>query len=239
MDGRIAKKARLRYEKDGGAWGKEVFEEVIGDAGFADDTAIIGEEMEMRGAERIFVQTLTDWEEKVNESKTEILRLSGTKRKAYDVKFRGETDSVRNVGGWITNSGRNDEDTRQKVKKGYAAARLVAKAWGLGSTHGRGRESLTMKETRLKIMKTVVIPSITTFARSRAWTKEQLRQVQRVANYAVRRCMGMDILLMQEHHVSDEMLYAMSGWETMEQLISKHTMWWLGHVGRMPIIRRP
>ena len=33
--------------------------------------------------------------------------------------------------------------------------------------------------------------------------------------------MGMDVLLMHRHHVSDAQLYAMSGWETVKELVQK------------------
>ena len=51
--------------------------------------------------------------------------------------------------------------------------------------------------------------------------------------------MGMDVLLMHRHHVSDAHLYAMSGWETVKELVQKANMFWLGHVERMSIERRP
>ena len=63
--------------------------------------------------------------------------------------------------------------------------------------------------------------------------------LQKSVNYAVRRCMGMDVFNMKEHRVSDEMMYRAVRWETVEDLICRHTMFWLGHVARMPVWRRP
>ena len=46
-------------------------ETTIGDLGFADDTRLIGFADEMKEAEQITIQTMGDWEEKVNMAKTE------------------------------------------------------------------------------------------------------------------------------------------------------------------------
>ena len=100
-------------------------------------------------------------------------------------------------------------------------ARQAAKAWAVGSKHGRGENNRIAKTVRLKIMKSVVMPTLLSFNRSRAWTKGQFSGAQRVANYAVRRAMGMDIHNMQDHHVSDKMLYQASGWETVPELVQK------------------
>ena len=123
--------------------------------------------------------------------------------------------------------------------KGYALARGVAKAWGVGSPHSRGANSGLAISGRLQVMKGTLIPAITTFARSRAWTKGELMKLQRVANYAVRRAMGMDIFSMREHHVSDEQMYQAAGWESVTDHIRRATLVWIGHVARMPTYRRP
>eukprot|EP00974_Lingulodinium_polyedra_P042565 4086316-Lingulodinium_polyedra.AAC.1 len=64
VDGRITKNAHLRQGKDDGDLGRGIRETVIGDVGFADDTAIVGEEAEVEPAEAVFTGTLRDWEEK-------------------------------------------------------------------------------------------------------------------------------------------------------------------------------
>eukprot|EP00973_Karenia_brevis_P052567 7302770-Karenia_brevis.AAC.1 len=69
---------------------RDVGTTVIGDFGYADDTGICGREDEVRRAERLLVNTLGDWEERVNVSKTERLRVSGTPRAPYDVRNEGE-----------------------------------------------------------------------------------------------------------------------------------------------------
>ena len=59
VDGRIMKKGRPRRGGEGG-FSREVHKVVIGDLGFADDTAIVGEEEEAREAEGILKETLGD-----------------------------------------------------------------------------------------------------------------------------------------------------------------------------------
>ena len=80
-----------------------------------------------------------------------------------------------------------------------------------------------MKSVRLKVCKAVVKPMITTFGRLRVWSKKEVGQMQRVANYAVRWAMGMDILIMKEHHATDRMM--------------NKALTWIGHVVRMAMHR--
>ena len=84
---------------------------------------------------------------------------------------------------------------------------------GIGSKHGRGRESGLAISVRLDVMKSAVIPAVMSFSRTRSWDKGQIEKLQRVANYAVRRAFGTDIVNMKEHHVSDAMMYKAAGWE--------------------------
>ena len=69
--------------------------------------------------------------------------------------------------------------------------------------------------------------------------QKDLNAVQRLANYAVRRCFGMDRLAMQEHHISDGMMYKLSGWGSMEKYIKRMSLTWLGHICRMRVDRAP
>ena len=81
----------------------EELETTIGDIGYADDTAIVGWETEVRTAERLFLQTLVDWEERANEGKTERLRITGREgRMPYAARGVGEKDALRHVGGWLS-----------------------------------------------------------------------------------------------------------------------------------------
>ena len=108
IDGKLAR-SNVAKGKEVGTVGvqQEVRTTVIGDVGFADDTAILGMEKETRRAGRILVETLTDWDERINLGKTEHLRLSGEGRKKYDVRGRGELSTVRQVGGWPSEDGKH------------------------------------------------------------------------------------------------------------------------------------
>ena len=236
----MTKCCRLRNQEiTGKGFGNEIRKQIIGDVGLADDTAIMGKEEEVRVAEIVFKQTLEDWEEKMHTGKTERLRLSGTKRRSYDVRIPGEASVVRHTGGWVSEDCGHTEDTKHRVGQGFGVIRKIAKAWSTGTHKGRGAGSGVRITTRLDLLKQTLIPTITTFARSRAWNKTQLRQVERVARYAVRRAFGMDRLNMQEYHVSDEMLYQASGWNTVTDTIRRLTLQWVGHIARMPLTRRP
>ena len=195
VDGRLSKRARGRTTGEG-RWGKteegnrksfagEVHTVTIGDVEFADDTTILGEPDELVVAEGILAQTMLDWEERVHPGKTERLRLSGNGRSPFDVRAPGEASEVRNVGGWISERGDNKKDTAQKVSRGFEIVRKTAKAWGLGSQRGRGGNSGLNITSRLQVMKGILMPTLTTFARSRSWSEAELKQLQRVSKYAV------------------------------------------------------
>jgi hypothetical protein len=77
VDGRLTRQSRIRQQSVGEKGFASVKREVcIGDIGYADNTALVGAEEEVMIAEKILVQVITDWEEKVNRAKTERLRLS-------------------------------------------------------------------------------------------------------------------------------------------------------------------
>ena len=220
------------------SWAKETQIITLGDFGFADDAGITGYEEETIEAEKIFVQTLTDWEKNGNMGKTERLRLKAGGRVMYDVRGEGEAEHIWHVGGWLSDKGGTREDTRIRCSKTRSAIVKLAKAWALGTSHGRVEHGRLLKTARSQVAKAIVIPILTTFGRSRHWTRRELDAAQRVANYAVRRCMGMDGVNMEEWKIIDKMLYKALKWDSMEDTLCRHTNW-LGHVARMPIYRRP
>eukprot|EP00973_Karenia_brevis_P065148 9044744-Karenia_brevis.AAC.1 len=159
VDGHFTRKLREgKHEAGDTGRSREIREVCIGDFGFADDTGIVGRMDEAMRAEKLFVQVLTDWEERVNTAKTERLRMSGQGRVETDVRNVGECQSVRQLGGWIDERGRHDKDTQVRAVKGYEAVSKVAKAWALGSKRGRGEGSGVAKAVRLQVMKAVVMP---------------------------------------------------------------------------------
>ena len=233
VDGKLARTARHKVSGD------EVKKTVLGDIMFADDTAIIGIEDEVHIAEKILEETMKDWDEKVNALKTERLRMSGQGRNEWDVRMPGEKDVVRHVGGHVAANGRQDVDTNRRIGKTIGTIKSLAKAWSIDTRKGRGIGSKVNINVRLAVTRAITIPGLTTFGRSRKWSKLELKRLQQVANYAVRRCFGMDRFLMQEHHISDAMMYQAAGWERIDEFIKKQAMVFLGHIARMEIDRYP
>ena len=88
-------------------------------------------------------------------------------------------------------------------------------------------------------MRAHVEPILTTFCRSRSWTKAQLQQVKRAQAYALRRAFGVDRLLMQEWHISDKAMLQAAEWEPIDDVIRRACWRWLGHVARMKLPSLP
>ena len=82
-------------------------------------------------------------------------------------------------------------------------------------------------------------PILSTFCRSRSWTKAQLRSLKRAQAYALRRAFGVDRFSMQEEHISDKMLVQAADWEPIDSVIQRACWTWLGHVARMHIPALP
>ena len=78
---------------------------------------------------------------------------------------------VRHVGGFLSADGRQDYDTSHRVSRARQMVGMIAGVWAKGQKDRRGRSSPLSLPLRLKIMKTHVEPILTTFCRSRSWTK--------------------------------------------------------------------
>ena len=73
VDGRVAKRKGDREES-----GRNIEKTRFGNMAYADDTAIMGQEKEVLEAEDILIRTITNFDGKVNQGKTEGLRVSAT-----------------------------------------------------------------------------------------------------------------------------------------------------------------
>ena len=215
---------------------RKIQEKVIGDVGFADDTTLVGEAEEIRYAEPLLERTMKDWCEKVHPGKTEGLRLQGTKRKLTDVRYKGAREVVRHVGGMLREEGGASKDTAQKIARANMKVGQVAKTWSFGTRNQQHKMPHTL---RIKVMKAVIMPTLTCFGRSRVWNREQIYQLQRVVNHAVRRCLGTRKLWMHSNHVNGDMLCEFAQWEPFEFTIARQSLFWLGHVARMGCERLP
>ena len=143
----------------------------IGDLEFADDTATIAYTPEARLADKVLEETFTDWNEKLNRGKTETLTLQPGAQPETNQKGATQPNKVRHVGGILNEAGTQWADTLHRCIIGKNRAKDIAKAWSTGTKHGRGRTSRVKIATRLRIMRSVVVPTLTAFGRSRAWTK--------------------------------------------------------------------
>jgi ribonuclease HI len=193
----------------------------------------------MVDAEELLARVMQDWEERVNRGKTERLIVSSAPRAAYDVRREYEVSTVRHLGAHHNEKATFDTDTQYRVSRGREIVRRLAKAWGVGTHHGRGRGSGLSIPTRLQILHACVISAMTSNSRSRPWGQREIGRMQRVANYAVRRAFGMDVYIMQEHGITDAAMYQASGWRTIRDILMKLSMEWTGHVARMPTFRHP
>ena len=142
---------------------RKIQEKVIGDVGFADDTTLVGEAEEIRYAEPLLERTMKDWCEKVHPGKTEGLWLQGTKRKLTDVRYKGEREVVRHVGGMLHEEGGASKDTAQKIARANMKVGQVAKTWSFGTRNQQHKMPHTL---RIKVMKAVIMPTLTCFGRS-------------------------------------------------------------------------
>jgi hypothetical protein len=143
------------------------------------------------------------------------------------------------LGGWLSETGTHDADSRIRQNTTKGKIRQVARAWGKEGRFGRGEHCKIGRHVRLTIMKAVVHPTMLTFCRSRSWTARQERSMQSVANYALRRALGLDTYNMAEHALHDQDLRRAAGWETVTDMVMRQSLVWLGHVARMPIQRHP
>ena len=116
---------------------------------------------------------------------------------------------------------------------------MIARSWSRGQQDKRGRSSPLSLPLRLRLMKAHVDPILSTFCRSRSWTKAQLRSLKRAQAYALRRAFGVDRFSMQEEPISDRMLFQAADWEPIDSVIQRACWTWLGHVARMHIPALP
>lgn len=212
---------------------------IFGDIEFADDTATFATSAEFPHADQVLEQTFTDWGEKINRNKTEALSLKPAAVPDHARDHPQVSHKVRHVGGIISQSGGQWKDTLHRSIQGKLRAKEIAKAWSTGTHRGRGNTSRVKLLARLRVMRSVVIPTLTTFSRSRAWTRAQILMLQKTQNYALQRAFGLDKLAMHELHITNAQLHAAAQWPPIEEVIMEQSLRWLGHVARMPITRLP
>ena len=176
MDGRL-KRRRASYSATTNSK-----THIFDDLEFADDTATISTEEEEPHADRILERTFQDWGEKLNRNKTETLVLKPGTPPAQRNAPPQEHPSVRHVGGIICSTGAQWKDTLHRCNQTKRRAREIAKAWSTGTHRGRGVTSRVKLLARLRVMRSVITPTLTTFGRSRTWTRGQVALLQSAQN---------------------------------------------------------
>ena len=215
---------------------------VLGDVEFADDTVTCSTASFAPAVEQLFDDTLHDWSQRRNVGKTErLLVVPNAPRVQVGVsepscaEARPRVKVVRHVGGLLSADGRHDHDTSYRVSRARRMVGMIARSRSRGQKDRRGRSSPLSLPLRLRLMKAHVDPILSTFCRSRSWSKAQLRSLKRAQAYALRRAFGVDRFSMQEEHISDKTLFQAADWEPMDSIIQRACWTWLGHVARMHI----
>ena len=104
---------------------------------------------------------------------------------------------------------------------------------------GRGDTSRVKLLARLRVMRSVIQPTLTSFGRTRPWTRAQIGALQTAQNYALQRVFGLDRLALHELHITNEQLHNAALWPPIRTVLMRQTLRWLGHVCRMQIHRLP
>ena len=153
--------------------------------------------------------------------------------------YRGITLlSVGSKPGFLHVSGSNHTDTMTRKSRGYRKIYQTAKAWHFVA---RASHKKLPHSFRIRIMKAIVMPTLTSFGRSRAWNREQIKQLQMVVNWAVQRCLLIARRWKPDNHVNiySQLLNELAQWEPFETTIARQSLLWLGHVARMDKSRLP
>ena len=212
---------------------------IFGDLEFADDTATIATETEFPMADHLLEQTFTDWGEKLNRSKTETLILKPGTPPAQRCDPPQQHNAVRHVGGIISDTGSQWKDTIHRCIQARRRIKEIAKAWSTGTERGRGQTSRVGLLARLRVMRSIILPTLTSFGRTRTWTKGRIEALQTVQNYALQRVFGLDRLALHELHITNEQLHKAALWPPIRTVLMRQTMRWLGHICRMQLHRLP
>ena len=144
---------RLTRSPSGKASSRGVVTVCLGDVEYADDTQIMGFQAEVALAERLFQQTLKDWEQQEHILKREKLILCSGGRCRMDVPREFEQRTIKHLGAFLNDSADYWPDTKKRVQAGFLAVKRIARYWSLGSPHGRGLKQGLATDRKLKVMR--------------------------------------------------------------------------------------
>ena len=228
VDGRVAKRKTDREEE-----GRNIKKTRFGDMAYADDTAIMGQDKEVLEAEGVLIRTINHFDGKVNQGKTEGLRVSATATDHLRADL-GEANTVKHVGAVLSDRAHHVPEIRRVVNKGIQRVEEISRAW-LGGTQNRQRRRILLKSVRVKVLKAVVKGVLNTFSRTRAWQTNHIHRMHTVINVALRRMIGIRTYQLRRHGISNLILRKMAQWEPFESSVRRASLLWLGHVARMSV----
>lgn len=233
VNGRI-KRRRRTFQTD-----KNSKIHIFGDIEFADDTATLATAAELESADALLDTTFQDWGEKINRAKTEsLIWTPGAKPEPRNATPRANAQA-RHVGGILTDTNSQWKDTLHRCHQAKIRIKQVANAWSTGPPRSRGYNSRVKLLARLRVMRSVIIPTLTAFGRSRTWTNGQIAALQVVQNQALQRVFGLTRRDLRERHITNAQLHQATRWPTVRVLLMRATLRWLGHIARMPVTRLP
>ena len=216
VDGKLSRAGHAKRSSRG------IERAVVGDTEYADDTALFGVMDELQEAEKLFVQTLNDWDQQEHPGKREKLVVVAGGRTSFEVLHRFEARALKHLGATHTANADQWAETRRRVQAGFFAVKRIAKLWSLGSHRGRGSHRGLTTTRKLKVMRAVLEGTLLACGKTRVW-----------------RCLGLDIFNMSENCYDDAALRKMVGWDHFSILIHRQVLKWVGHVARMHVTRAP
>ena len=233
VDGRLTRPGRAKRFSRG------VEQAVIGDTEYADDTALFGFLDELKVAEKLFVQTLLDWDQKEHPDKREKLVVAVGGMQRMEVFNHFETRALKHLGSMLTDNADQWRETNRVVQAGFYAVKRLAKIWSLGTPRGRGSSGGLTTVRKLKVMRTVLEGTLLACGKTRVWNQAHERKANQVLARGIRRCLGLDVFNMSENNYSDASLRNMVCWDSFSTLIHRQVLKWVGHVARMQTCRAP
>ena len=232
VDGRLTRLGRAKHSSRG------VQSVIIGDVEFADDTALLGWADELHEAEKLFVQTLANWDQQEHPGKREKLVLVPGGRRLTDVLNQFETKVLKHLGARHRDNADQWAETKKRVQAGFFAVKRVAKYWSMGTDRGRGSQAGLATARKLRVMRCVLEGTLLACRKTRVWSLAQERKANQVLARGIRRCLGLDRFNMREFGYSDEAT-SHGSMGPFSVLLHRAVLNWVGHVARMECNRLP
>ena len=205
---------------------------------FADDAAIVTENRRvLEHAVKVLMIVVAKWGLHVNIVKTKAMVLGhGVAEDYKPVKTNdGDIEIVENfkyLGSTINSMGEVSHDIKDRVANASRAFGILRKAVF-------NDKDLHVK-TKAKVYSAVVLSTL--LYGSETWTTKQIdiQKLESFNNRCLRSIKGINRLEQWKQHLSTQQIRLDVGFESsMEELVMKRRLRWLGHIARMPANRLP